>query len=159
MVKFLHFYYIIHWGGWCSSRIYFMLQNTQDQDLIAVFPLWEESQPGLKWWDQVWYSLWQESRSREKRLEKLLIFFSLDLENWTFISLFLLDFQEFENQILVHFSNFKTFKKKFSFSSRFMRFWRKNPFLFSIIPILIGKILFLLSMYEIFPIISLSLLL
>ena len=71
-------------------------------------------------------SLWQESRSREKSLEKWLIFFSLGLENWICISLSLLDFQEFENQILFLFSNFKIFKKNFSFSSRFMRFWRKK---------------------------------
>ena len=106
----------------------------------------------------MWLSLWQESRSREKCLEKWLIFFSLGLENWIFISLSFLDFQEFENQILFLFSNFKIVKKNFSFSSRYMRFWRKILFLFSIFKILIEKFLFLLSMYEILPIISLSLL-
>ena len=71
-------------------------------------------------------SLWQESRSREKSLEKWLICFTLGLENWICISLSLLDFQEFWNRILFLLSKFKIFKKNFSFSSRFMRFWRKK---------------------------------
>ena len=87
-----------------------------------------------------WVSLWQESRSREKCLEKWPIFFSLRLENWIFISLSFLDFQEFENQISLSLLEEKILLLFLSFN------------------ILIEKCLFLLSIYESLPIISLSLL-
>ena len=88
-------------------------------------------------------SHWQESRSRENLEKKWLIFFSLELENCIFISLSLLDFQDFETKILFLFSIceifktilflfliFKIVKTKFSFYSRFMRFCSLFLFLF-----------------------------
>ena len=88
-------------------------------------------------------SHWQESRSRENLEKKWLIFFSLELENCIFISLSLLDFQDFETKILFLFSIceifktilflfsiFKIVQTKFSFYSRFMRFCSLFLFLF-----------------------------
>ena len=84
-----------------------------------------------------------ESRSRENLEKKWLIFFSLELENCIFISLSLLDFQDFETKILFLFSIceifktilflfsiFKIVKTNFSFYSRFMRFCSLFLFLF-----------------------------
>ena len=83
---------------------------------------------------------WQESRSRKNLEKKLFIFFSLELENCIFISLSLLDFQDFETKILLLFSIceifktilflFKIVKTKFSFYSWFMRFCSLFLFLF-----------------------------
>ena len=86
---------------------------------------------------------WQESRSRENLEKKWLIFFSLELENCIFISLSLLDFQDFETKILFLlsiceilktilflFSIFEIVKTNFSFYSRFMRFCSLFLFLF-----------------------------
>ena len=88
-------------------------------------------------------SHWQESRSRKisRRNDSII---SLSLEKIEFSVLFLV-------------SIFKMLRKKFSFSSRFMRFFK--PFSFSSrFSRFVRKILFLFSIYEILKQDSLSLL-
>lgn len=75
---------------------------------------------------------WRDSRSRENLERKWSIFFYLELENWIFISRDVLEYQDFEEKILVLLSKFEILKKilfhfskewdfanRFSFSSRF----------------------------------------
>ena len=66
----------------------------------------------------------------------------------TFSILFLFSICEIFKSILFLFLIFKIFKKKFSFSSRLMRFWNTNLFLFSIFKIFRKKSLSLLDLWD-----------
>ena len=113
--------------------------------------------------------------SISKNLEKKwLLIFSLARENWFFISLSILDFQDFLKKfyfssrfvrflkLFSFYSWFSRFLRKnslslldwwdsetqISFSSRFSRFWEKNLFLFSIYEIFDNNSLSLLNFQD-----------
>ena len=114
----------------CNARNYWTSWILQNSSILRLIAQYSPSPSAVV----VGVSHRQESRSRENLEKKLLIFFSLDLGNCIFISLSLLDVQDFETKtlflfliceifktVLFLFSIFKIVKKKFSFYSRFMR--------------------------------------
>ena len=148
----------MHQKGTISNFAKATLKGRKETDSFTDQKGWINSRWGETWPSRtirflVWMKLsprpWQESRSREILEEKWLTVFPLKLEKWIFISRSPLEFQDFENKNSLSPLLSQDLLLKFSFSSRFWRFWRQ----ISLSPLNLWNIdiesLFLFSIFKI----------